>query len=99
MKQDTFKKNWFILLILIVMSFEVSLFGATGDATTILKEEAQGQVSGELGWLVVLGGMIIAGFILMTQKTVVLPMIVFVGSIIFAMSPDLADGVIQQFGN
>jgi hypothetical protein len=77
----------------------LSLFGAAGDATTILKETTTEQVSGEIGWLFIIGGIILGAIVLIVQKNVVLPIIILIGSIVFAMSPDLADGVIQQFGS
>jgi type IV secretory pathway VirB2 component (pilin) len=74
------------------------LFGAAGDATTILKDTTNEQVSGDIGFMVIIIGIVLAGATMMFQKNIYIPAIIFLGSIVFAMSPDLADGVIQQFG-
>lgn len=92
------KQNLLMVLMMAFMLLETSLFGETGDATTILKDTASEQISGDIGWLFIIGGMVVAAITMMFQKNLLVPGIILAGSIMMAMSPDLADGVIQQFG-
>lgn len=86
------------LFIIAIMLLGVSLFGADTDATVILKSTANKQISGEIGWLFIVGGIILAALSMIIQKNIVVPIIILIGAIVFAMSPELADGIISQFG-
>lgn len=91
-------KNFKFLLLLGLLFLGTTLFGAAGDATTILKDTASTQISGDIGWLIIIGGIVVAALTMMFQKNLLIPVIIVCGSAVLAMSPDLADGIIQQFG-
>jgi type IV secretory pathway VirB2 component (pilin) len=93
------QSNFMLLLLLAVMCLETTVFGATGDATEILKDTAKTQISGDIGFLIILGGVAVAALTMMFQKNLFVPVIILIGSIVLAMSPDLTDGIIQQFGS
>lgn len=90
--------TYLLMLMVSLMCLDSSLFAAAGDATTILKTTATEQISGEIGWLFILGGFVIAGIYLMFKQNFMVAGIILVGSIVLALSPDLSDGIIQQFG-
>ncbi len=97
------KKNGriFLLMLLALMFIETSMFGATYTATTgtgILQEVAQTEISGALGFVIILIAIVLAGITLIQTKNAVVAGIVLVGGIFIAMSPDLAAGIINQFG-
>lgn len=97
------KANGRILLfiLLALMCIESSMFGATYTATTgtgILQEVAQTEISGALGFVIILIAIVLAGITLIQTKNVVVSLIVLVGGIFIAMAPDLAAGIIKQFG-
>lgn len=90
-------KNLFVMILMVFCIFDASLFAAAGDATTILKTTTSEQVDGEIGWLIIFIGLIMAAVTLAVTKNIFIPLVIFVSAIVVAMSPDLATGVQQQF--
>lgn len=99
MKKNISFGTYLLLLMIAIMCVDASLMAAEGDATTILKTTTSEQISGEIGWLFILAGVVIAALMMMFKQNLLVSGIILVGSIVLALSPDLADGVIQQFGN
>jgi hypothetical protein len=87
------------LFMFMLMMFTAVSAAFGKNATEILKDTASQQVSGDIGWLFIVGGIVIAALTMIIQKNIIIPIIILIGAIVFAMSPDLANGVIQQFGN
>ena len=99
MQTKIFGKTMLIVLIGL-MCLETLVFGATytaTDATGILKEVATEQVGGDIGFVIILIGLALAGLTLITTKNFMISGLVLIGSIVFAMAPDLASGIISQF--
>lgn len=97
---NTKRYSRLILVLLALMLIDTSLFAYTSTTGTgILKEVALGQMSGEVGFLIVMVGVVLAGITLIISKSPMTTMIVFFGVIIVAMSTDISSGLITQFAN
>lgn len=96
---NTKNKGLLYYVVLFMVTLQSTVFADTNStATGLLRSTASEQIEGDIGWLVIISGVVIASIIMMVQKNIILPLIVFIGSIIFAMSPDLASGIVSQFG-
>lgn len=99
MNRDTLGRT-ILFVIMGLMALETFVLGATYTASTatgILKEVTTEQVSGELGFVIIVVGLVLAGITLVTTKNFIYPALVMIGTIIVAMSPDLANGIAAQF--
>lgn len=89
-----------LFLLLAIVFLQSSLFAYTATTGTgILKEVTVGQMSGEIGFIIVLMGIVLAGVTLLTTKNLMLSLIVGLGAVFIAMSTDISSGLISQFGN
>jgi hypothetical protein len=98
---ETNKKSVRMFFLLSAIIFlQTQLFAYTASTGTgILKEVAVGQMAGEIGFIIVLMGIVLAGVTLLTTKNLMLSLIVGVGAVFIAMSTDISSGLITQFGN
>lgn len=98
---ETNKKSVRMFFLLFAIIFlQTSLFAYTASTGTgILKEVAVGQMAGEIGFIIVLMGIVLAGVTLLTTKNLMLSLIVGIGAVFIAMSTDISSGLITQFGN
>lgn len=97
---NTKRYSRLILVLLALMLIDTSLFAYTSTTGTgILKEVALGQMSGEVGFLIVMLGVVLAGITLIVSKSLPTTAIVFFGVILIAMSTDISSGLITQFAN
>lgn len=101
MKNEIGNGRILIFMLLALMCIETSMFGATYTATTgtgILQEVAQTEISGALGFVIILIAIVLAGIALIQTKNLIVAGIIFIGGIFIAMAPDIAAGIIKQFG-
>jgi branched-subunit amino acid transport protein len=96
--KEKLQKRFFIVCVLMFLKSTLFAYTAT-TGTGILREVAIGQMSGEIGFLIVLFGIVLAGITLIATKNLMLSLIVGIGVIFIAMSTDIATGLITQFGN
>lgn len=89
--------NLLLGLICVMMMVEASFAYTATTATGILKEATTNELTGELAFVIIVIGIVLAGITLVTTKNPVISLIVGVGTIIVGMATDIATGIQAQF--